>query len=186
MYLILDTETTGITPTSRIVSLSWALYDEAAVEVALAHHVVFPDGFTIPADAVAIHGITTEEARRKGIPLGEALRGLTNDVAKHTPGLLVGHNVAFDRPIVLNEFARLKLAENLSRLPTYCTMQSTVRVCCLPRYNGGYKWPKLHELHAHLFGRGHTQRHDARADVLACAKCFFELRRLGLVKLGRG
>ena len=116
MHLILDTETTGVTPTARIVSLAWALYDDAEVEVSNAHHVIRPDGFTIPPDATAVHGITTAEARRKGIPIGDALTGLSNDIARH----------------------------------------------------------------AHLFGRSHTQAHDARADVLACARCFYELRRRGL------
>lgn len=182
MYLILDTETTGVAPSSRLVALSWALVNEAAAEVAFAHQVIRPEGFAIPAEAAAIHGITTETAREKGIPLSEALTGLSNSVAQHAPGLLIAHNVAYDRSIVLNEFARLKQAENLSSLPTYCTMQSTVHVCRLPRPGGGYKWPKLHELHAHLFGRGHAHQHDARADVLACTRCFFELRRRGLVR----
>ncbi len=181
MNLILDTETTGVTPTARIVSLSWALYDDAEVEVASAHHVIFPDGFTIPPEAAAVHGITTADARRTGIPIGEALTGLAQDITRHAPALFIGHNVAFDRPRVLREFSLLRMAENLSRLPTYCTMQNTVQVCRIPRYNGGYKWPKLEELHVHLFGRGLTQAHDARADVLACARCFFELRRRGLV-----
>ncbi|MSU52155.1 MAG: hypothetical protein CK538_08050 [Opitutia bacterium] len=115
------------------------------------------------------------------VQTGSLMAGLAHDIAQHAPALFIGHNVAFDRPRVLREFSLLRLAENLSPLPTFCTMQNTVQVCRIPRYNGGYKWPKLEELHVHLFGRGLTQAHDARADVLACARCFFELRRRGLV-----
>ena len=59
-------------------------------------------------------------------------------------------------------------------------MKNTTHVCRLPRYNGGYKWPTLEELHLHLFGKPHEAAHDAEGDVRACAKCFFELvsRRL--------
>jgi DNA polymerase-3 subunit epsilon len=183
MYLILDTETTGVAPTARIVSISWALFDESATELSLAHHIIFPDGFTIPLEASAIHGISTEQARRRGIPVKAALAALSADIERQVPVLFVGHNVSFDRPIVLNEYARLDTPANLAALPTFCTMKSTASFCRIPRYNGGYKWPSLDELHRKLFGCPHTAAHDARADVVACAKCFFELRRLGVAQV---
>jgi DNA polymerase III epsilon subunit-like protein len=183
MYLILDTETTGVTPTDRVVSISWALYDESATRLLLTHHIISPDGFSIPREASAIHGISTEDARRKGISIKEALDGLSRDLARHRPVLFVGHNVNFDRPIVLNEYARLGIESALSKLPTYCTMRSTVEFCRIPRYNGGYKWPTLQELHRKLFGLPPASAHDAQGDVVACAKCFFELRQRGLVVL---
>ena len=183
MYLILDTETTGVAPTARIVSISWALYDESAAELSLSDHIIYPDGFTIPPEASAIHGISTEAARRKGIPIKTALAALSSDIESHVPSLFVGHNVGFDRPIVLNEYARLETPTKLGTLPTYCTMKTTANFCRIPRYNGGYKWPTLEELHRKLFGRPHTAAHDARADVVACAKCFFELRRLGVAPI---
>jgi DNA polymerase III epsilon subunit-like protein len=180
MFLILDTETTGVKPTDRIVSICWSLYDGTGRERSLSHHVIFPEGFTIPAEAAAIHGITTAKARKTGIPLSTALTGLLGEIASHKPWLYVGHNVAFDRPIVLNEYGRLRMEENLSTLPTFCTMKTATPICRLPqRGRGGYKWPKLAELHQYLFGKPHTGAHDAAADVRATARCFFELRRLG-------
>ena len=183
MYLVLDTETTGVKQTDRIVSMAWALFDEAGTELVLSHHLVIPDGFTIPRDATAIHGITTEEARKKGVPIGVVLTKLANDINGHAPRLLVGHNVGFDRPIVLNEYTRLKSRQNLSILPTYCTMKSTANYCRISRYGGGFKWPTLQELHCKLFGSPLALAHDAQADVRTCAKCFFELRRRGLVNV---
>ena len=59
-------------------------------------------------------------------------------------------------------------------------MKTTTHLCRLPRPGGpGYKWPKLAELHTHLFGHPHAAAHDAKGDVTACAACFFELRRRG-------
>lgn len=179
MFLILDTETTGVTPTDRIVSICWALYDSTASEITAQYHIIYPEGFTIPAGASAVHGISTAQARRLGIPLRTVLQSLCSDVARFSPKLYVGHNVSFDRPIVLNEYRRLKQPENLSPLQTFCTMKIGTNVCCLPSARGGYKWPKLAELHRHLFGSPHTSAHDAKGDVSATAKCFFELRRLG-------
>jgi DNA polymerase III epsilon subunit-like protein len=183
MYLVLDTETTGVEPTDRIVSMAWAVYDETGIEVVLTHCFVIPDGFTIPRDATAIHGITTEEARRKGEPISTVLTKLNDDIKERAPKLFVGHNVGFDRAIVLNEYARLKSRPDLSRLPTYCTMKSTVEFCGIPRYVGGFKWPSLQDLHRKLFGGPVALAHDAQVDVRTCAKCFFELRRRGWVNV---
>ncbi len=180
MYIVLDTETTGLKAEDRIVSICWALYDSSAKEMAIRHHLIYPDGFTIPDAVVAIHGITTEQARAQGIPLHTAMGNLRADIANFDPQLYIGHNVAFDRPMVLNEYQRLAEPENLSPIPTYCTMEKSTDLCRIPRTSGpGYRWPRLGYLHNHLFGAPHDQAHDAQADVLATAKCFFELRRLG-------
>jgi len=182
MYLFLDTETTGYSPQDRIVAVCWSFYDSAGGELSTVHHIIRPDGFSIPKEAVNVHGITTEIARRRGIPLAEALVALYTDIAARKPSLYVGHNVSFDQPILLNEYLRIRHPENFSSLPTFCTMKGTTHICRIWRPGGGYKWPTLEELHRHLFGCAHDAAHDARGDVRACAKCFFELRRRGLVR----
>jgi DNA polymerase III epsilon subunit-like protein len=61
-------------------------------------------------------------------------------------------------------------------------MEASTALCQLPgRY--GYKWPKLDELHRHLFGRGMGAAHNALVDVEACARCFFELQRRGVISV---
>jgi DNA polymerase-3 subunit alpha len=109
MYLFLDTETTGLSPQDRIVSICWVLYDAEGQHASTNHRIIYSDGFTIPYGATAIHGITTDTARRKGIPLADALLQLHQHIAGHSPALYVGHNVSFDRPIVLNEYRRTGL-----------------------------------------------------------------------------
>ena len=56
-------------------------------------------------------------------------------------------------------------------------MLTTISLCKLPfpRGGGGYKYPKLQELHNHLFGYNFLNDHNANADVEATARCYFKL-----------
>jgi hypothetical protein len=60
-------------------------------------------------------------------------------------------------------------------------MQST-EICHIPGPYG-FKWPTLAQLHQELFQTTFEDAHDAGADVAACAKCFFELKRRGGISL---
>ena len=60
-------------------------------------------------------------------------------------------------------------------------MQKSVKVCKIPfEGRGGYKWPKLTELHQHLFNEDFEGAHDALADVMATVKCYFNLIKQGV------
>jgi DNA polymerase-3 subunit epsilon len=138
---------------------------------------------TIPRDAVAIHGITTERALAEGIPLATALQKFAQDVRTRSPSLAIAHNMAFDRPVLLAEHIRAGLAEPLTSLPTHCTMVTTTELCRLPPFRyGKHNWPKLAELHYQLFGMDFGAGHHAGADVKTCATCYFKLRRRGLTR----
>ncbi len=193
-YLFIDTETTGL-PLQRnahytalhvwprIVSISWAFYATRDSEPIFKYKIIRPDNFIVPEDASKIHGISTERAIAEGVELSSALREFTADVLAHPPTLLVAHNMQFDRPVILAEFLRMGIKEPISTIPTFCTMLSTTELCrILPMRYGQYKWPKLTELHYHLFQMEFSAGHDARADVRACAKCFFRLQELGYIK----
>ena len=84
MYLIFDTETTGlpkswnapITDTDnwpRCIQIAWQLHDELGNVVEHNDFLIQPDGFNIPYDAERIHGISTDLAQEKGISLEESL-----------------------------------------------------------------------------------------------------------------
>jgi len=65
-----------------------------------------------------------------------------------------------------------------------CTMNKTTKFCNIPKAKGnGAKWPTLTELHKTLFGVEFEGSHDAGNDVDACAKCFFECVKLGVIEL---
>ena len=178
-HLFFDTETTGKDPhTARIVQLAWGLFDEGK-EIGSNVTLIKPDGFEIPEEATKIHGITTEMAM-EGVPLKEALINFMTQL-EHAE-FLVAHNIAYDVTIVINELIREELeVKPLAEIKRVCTMKQTTEFCKLPGYYG-YKWPRLEELHTILFGSSFDGAHDARNDVRACATCYFELKRQGVIK----
>ncbi len=191
MYLFFDTETTGLprdwkAPVSdldnwpRLVELAWRLYDNSGNSVESRTAIVRPEGFVIPADAAAVHGITTARALVEGVGLEPLLVDFARAVDRSRA--LVAHNVAFDEKIVGAELLRARVANRFNERERFCTMTASTDLCAIPsRY--GYKWPKLSELHQRLFGRVPEGAHAAGSDVEACANCFFEMKRLGLVTL---
>lgn len=191
MYLVFDTETTGlprswnapVTDTDnwpRIVQLAWQFLDEEGKVLAEANRIIRPDGFEIPPESSMVHGITTERARCEGIALRDALLEFADvlSVAKS----LIAHNMNFDERVIGSEFIRETLPRDfLEAIDKVCTMQSSTEYCGLPGPYG-YKYPKLDQLHVCLFDEGFDGAHDALNDVRACARCYFELRKRGIIE----
>ncbi|MBC8753164.1 DNA polymerase III subunit alpha [Kordia sp. YSTF-M3] len=188
MYLIFDTETTGLpkrwdAPISdtdnwpRCIQIAWQLHDELGNVIEHQDYLVKPDGFNIPYDAEKIHGISTELASAEGISLQEMLAKF--NVALSKAKFVVGQNLKFDLNIMGAEFHRGNVANNLQELPVLdtCT-EATASLCQLPggRF-GKFKLPTLTELHKYLFGVGFGEAHNATADVEATTRCFLELIR---------
>jgi DNA polymerase III subunit epsilon len=189
MFLIFDTETTGLprsfkAPTSevdnwpRVVQLAWEAFGVCGRRKLARSQLIRPDGFTIPCDAEKVHGISTELARRRGVPIAAALEAFFGPLAGAS--LLIAHNFSFDASVLGAEFHRLGIEDPFRRKARLCTMLATTAYCALPG-GYGYKWPKLEELHLRLFGDKPGEGHDAAVDVALCARCFFELRRLGVI-----
>ena len=188
MYLIFDTETTGLpkrwnAPISdtdnwpRCVQIAWQLHDDTGKLLEHYDALVQPEGFNIPYDAEQIHGISTALAAAQGKPLREVLEDFEAVLAKTQ--FVVGQNVSFDLNVMGAEFFRISGANPLESLPVLdtCT-EDTAELCQLPGGRGGkFKLPTLTELHAHLFGEPFKEAHNASADVEATARCFLELVR---------
>ncbi|WP_138432875.1 DNA polymerase III subunit alpha [Winogradskyella algicola] len=188
MYLIFDTETTGlpkrwdapITDTDnwpRCIQIAWQLHDAMGNCIDHQDYLVKPDGFNIPYDAEKIHGISTELAEEQGISLAEVLEKF-NAVLEKTK-FVVGQNVGFDLNIMGAEFVREGVANQLQELPVLdtCT-EHTAELCKIPGGRGGkFKLPTLTELHEFLFNQPFAEAHNATADVEATTRCFLELVR---------
>ncbi|MFQ3350119.1 MAG: DNA polymerase-3 subunit alpha, partial [Candidatus Arcticimaribacter sp.] len=154
MYIIFDTETTGLpkrwkAPLTdfenwpRCIQIAWQIHDQSGELMSHEDYLIQPEGFTVPYDAEKIHGISTELAEKQGLPLSEVL-----DLFKIALGqaeYVGGHNVSFDLNIMGAEFFRLGDSNPLegTRVIDTCT-EETATLCQLPGGRGGkFKLPTL-------------------------------------------
>jgi len=190
MYLVFDTETTGLPKNyqaplddflnwPRIVQIAWSIYDSEGQLWESANYIIRPDGFVISDEVAKIHRITQARALQEGRPLGEALSAFLKDVSSVSH--LIAHNIDFDEKIVGAELAREKRNNPFAGIKKLDTMKLAVDFCRIDNGRGGYKWPNLTELYFRLFNNSFPEAHDAVFDVKACAECFFELKRRSLI-----
>jgi DNA polymerase-3 subunit alpha len=191
MYLIFDTETTGLpkrdnAPVSevdnwpRVVQIAWQLHDGTGDLVEHHNLLIRPEGYEIPYSAEKIHGISTEKASKYGIALADALEQFNGAVIKST--FLIGHNIRFDINALGAELIRSELVTDFLDKKQVCTMQASTDFLKLPGGRGGkFKPPKLMELYESLFEKQFMEAHNAAADVEATARCFFELLRRKII-----
>jgi DNA polymerase-3 subunit alpha len=191
MYLIFDTETTGLpkkwgAPITdidnwpRAIQMAWQLHDDLGQLVEHQDYLIKPAGFNIPYDAEKVHGISTELALQDGVDLQDILIKF-NDALKQAK-FVVGQNVGFDINIIGCEFYRMGIESPLAKMAVLdtCT-ETTADMLKLPGGRGGrYKLPTLSELHVFLFNQKFEEAHNATADVEATTRCFFELVRQGV------
>ena len=189
MYLIFDTETTGLpknwkAPVSdtdnwpRCVQIAWQLHDELGNLVEANSFIIKPHGYDIPYESEKIHGISTQLAELEGEKLEIVLKEFNNSISKSK--FIIGHNVNFDLNVIGCEFHRLNTLSNieLTDVLDTCT-ETTATLCKLPGGRGGkFKLPTLTELHEFLFSAPFQDAHNATADVEATARCFLELIRI--------
>ena len=188
MYLIFDTETTGLpkrwkAPLTdsenwpRCIQIAWQIHDIKGTLIRHEDYLISPDGFTIPFDSEKIHGISTALAENQGTPLAEVLNKF--HTALNEVEFVVGHNVSFDRNIMGAEYLRSGLEDVFEQKAVIdtCT-EETARLCQIKGGRGGkFKLPTLSELYYFLFQERFEDAHNATADVEATTRALFELLR---------
>lgn len=189
MYLFFDTETTGLpknwkAPVTdlnnwpRMIQIAWILCDKDGNRIESDDYIIRPENFKIPGNASRVHGITTERAINEGEDLEGVLIKFNGLVERSD--YIVAHNISFDEKIVGAELLRKEIQSSFNKKRKLCTMHSSTDYCRLPGPYG-YKWPKLSELHIKLFGKDFEEAHDASVDINAAEKCFWEMRKIGLI-----
>ena len=156
MYLIFDTETTGLpkkwnAPISdsenwpRCIQLAWQLHDNNGKLISHQSSIIKPDGFDIPFESEKVHGISTVLANKIGENLNNVLEKFNYDISKAK--YIVGHNLKFDINIVGAEFFRLKIDNSLNEknILDTCT-EKTANLCQIQGGRGKFKFPTLIEL----------------------------------------
>lgn len=201
MILAFDTETTGFMsfkqpldhPTQPdVIQIAAILaeeddtqphgYREHAVLACLVDPTPINPGWRMSEGAEACHGISRERVEAEGVPAPEVLATFEDMWA--SADVHVCHNTQFDSRIMGVALCKVgaepRALQIMNATSFYCTMKRSTDLCKLPGRYGNYKWPKLSELHEHLFGEGFEGAHDALADVRATLRCYFEMRRRGL------
>lgn len=189
MYLFFDTETTGLpkkynAPADdfdnwpRLVQVAWILFDEEGKEILSNSYIIKPEGFVIPLESSLIHGITQKRAVKEGCDLCNVLSEFENLVEQ--ADFLIAHNIDFDEKIMGSELLRIGNMNCFVNKNKFCTMRASTNFCAITSQYG-YKWPKLEELHYKLFETNFDEAHNALVDIQITAKCFWEMKKRGLI-----
>mgnify|MGYP003289005569 CR=1 FL=1 len=193
--LFFDTETTGIPDRAAKWDTDFMDYPHV-VQLAWIHgckvesYIIRPEGWTIPDEAVAVHGITNERALSEGVPFALAVDIFIADC--HEAGLICGHNIHFDTGIIkaniLRELGREYYDANDVESALYKgkridTMRPTMKWVDARMVNGRLKFPNLSELFDRCFPGETFPAHDALEDTKAVARCLPVLIENGLVEL---
>lgn len=193
LALFYDTETTGLPlwkdPSEdprqpHIVQLAAALVDmDTRATIASMDVIVKPDGWTIPDDVAALHGITTEHALQVGIDESLAVDML---LALWEGRPRIAHNESFDARIVRIALARHgydSTMEAWKAATAECTQTLATPILKLPptekmiaarRHH--HKSANLGEAYLHFTGKPLENAHTAMADVQACIAVYFAIR----------
>lgn len=111
-----DTETTGTdVETARIVSACLVFLDEQGQPLVTNNWLLDP-GIEIPDEATAIHGITTEHARERGVSAPLGLESILGALDGYQAPLVV-YNAPFDLTILDRELRRHSLGTLPPRSP---------------------------------------------------------------------
>jgi DNA polymerase III epsilon subunit-like protein len=189
--IFIDTETTGLIPyykskivypgryklwnSCRIVQIAWIICDEKGNVINTHDYLIAPNDFIIPEESTRVHGITQEEAEKKGKLIEDVLILFLNDLKKSK--LIIAHNIEFDYNVILSEIYRYKVKnqdvseESFMKKNKYCTM--------LKGTQKGKKWPKLCDLYEEYFKHTPSLRlHSALNDTLVCKDIYYFQQKL--------
>lgn len=198
LVLAYDTETTGLpdfkAPSEsahqpHIVQLGAVLIDlDSRKTISSMDVIIRPDGWVIPDEVAAVHGITTEHALAVGIPERTALEMF---MTLWDGRQLLGHNESFDRRIL--RIAQHRFAASVTdeqrdawkACNAHCTQLLSTPILKLPptakMLRAGFtknKSANLREAYEFFMGTPLADAHSAMADCRAALDVFFAIQNL--------
>lgn len=196
LALFYDTETQGLPlfnePSEdprqpHIVQIGACLVDlDSRKTISAIDLIVKPEGWSIPTDVSAIHGITTDHAMAVGIPETIAMSALVSMWLR--ANVRIGHNELFDARIIRIALKRNEHtvdeafqkewkngnAECTARLSTpILKLPPTEKMKAAGRFH--HKTPNLGEAYKHFTGKELIGAHSAMVDVQACMSVYFSI-----------
>jgi len=189
-----DTETSGLPkfglPSEHpeqphIVQLAAALVDLDSREIVAGLDVIVrPDGWVIPDEVAAVHGITTEHATAAGVPESLALSLFLELWGRRKR---IAHNEQFDARII--RIAQHRAGELEADLDAWkngtaeCTARLATPIVKAPPTakmlaagRTHYKTANLGEAVQFFTGKPLEKAHSAMADVLGCIAVYFAIQ----------
>ena len=158
----------------RLMHLSWIILDADLKPKTDYDFIIKPNGW-VPTDAaLKSHHLSAEQVEQSENELKDVLDLFKASVQECT--YVFAHNLAFNEGILGSEYYRSQISSPLIGADSYCLMHEATYYCKLPGKRG-YKWPSLQEMHTVLFKQGYTPTNNARADVIAAARCFIYLKK---------
>ena len=190
LHLIFDTETTGMKDNKRtctdscqpkLVQFAARLYDDVLDKVvSTVDLTIRPEHggvkWDIPVSASNIHGIPTDTAHHRGVPLHVAV-----DLAYELFGvadIVVAHNLDFDKTVMrramrmTTDIYEEHYVDPFEGVKTFCTMKTTTNILKIKKARGGFKWPKLNDCMQHFYAEDILNAHNALADVDATLRVY--------------
>ena len=173
--LVLDTETTALIKNMlqpldrqpRIIEFFALSLDSAGEELDTFSY-LFNPGIKIDEKITEITGIKQEMLDDQK-PFSSIAQHILEVIEVHDE--IVAHNMSYDKAVI--DFEMKRLGKKVRWPELICTIEST-------EYMKGHRM-NLRSLHEFLFGEPFENAHRAENDVRATAKCFLELRKMGVV-----
>lgn len=177
-----------------VVQFSYIVYDTETHRIVKIKDDIIHIPIEMCQEVIDIHGITNEMAKASRHQVEDSLKEFYIDF--QGVDRVIAHNFQFDWNMIQIELMRLIVREKpnnegdlyisilktIQELPTeniYCTMTNSTALCDLKmRSKFGkefIKFPKLSELHYHLFGVTPRNLHNSLNDVVICLRCYYKL-----------
>ena len=177
-YIAFDFETSGLPKgrkpvtretlsqydTCRAVSLSAARFSSKGRLIDTFDAMVLPTDFSISPGSVAIHGITEDMAKSKGLPFLQVFTDFMTFIGPRTK-TIVAHNARFDVSVLRSEMLRHDIDLSLiDELNFRCTLEL---------YRERFLKPiRLGVLYEEIFGEQFENAHNSLADCIACGRVY--------------
>jgi DNA polymerase III epsilon subunit-like protein len=190
-----------------IIQLSYIIYDMESPNNSkiFNKYIDIPDNITIAESSTAIHHIDKEKIKvlstEKKALITDAVVEFMADIMDPEVTTIIGHNVQFDRKMIIAELLRLSTITNLNienelkflmnNQKFVCTMDATAPVCNIQiavnykdKKTGEdkvfykVKSPKLIESYQYYFGYlpDSNALHDSLIDVILCLRVFMKYK----------
>jgi len=164
----------------RMLHISWIILDKDLKPIGDNDYIVTPDGYTLTKEIQTFCKVDEDDIKGKSVDIETVLKAFNDDLKQVE--YLFAHNMNFHEKTLAAEYLRNSMSHDLFKKERHCLMQESTFYCKIPSKKGGYKWPSLSELHAIMFKKKFTPAGNARADVIAAARCFIGLMKVGALE----